>query len=191
MNYLEPNRFVLIGASTGGPGQIQKIISSLNKLEQTTIVIAQHMAEEFLPSFIKRLQESSENTILLAKDAQMLQSGCIYFCNAHTRVVKNNSKLCFTCEQSSKNSYNPNINVLFNSFVPFANTNTLCVILTGIGDDGVLGCKNLSLGGARTITESKESAIVDGMPSRARESIASIEIKDMQNIIQSIKEFSL
>ncbi|MDQ1298690.1 MAG: two-component system, chemotaxis family, protein-glutamate methylesterase/glutaminase [Campylobacterota bacterium] len=63
------------------------------------------------------------------------------------------------------------------------------VILTGIGEDGVDGCNNLSLNGAKCITENEHSAIVDGMPLRARTVIANIKATDMRHIIQEIKEF--
>ena len=65
----------------------------------------------------------------------------------------------------------------------------LCVILTGIGDDGVEACKNLSLSGARCITESETSAIVDCMPCRARSLVPNIEVYEIDKIVQIISEF--
>lgn len=185
------NKIVLIGASTGGPGEIQKIIFALPILKNSAIIIAQHMAIEFLPSFAKRLQEISKNHISIAQNGEPLTSGYIYFCNASTEVTKINSELYFTCMPSSLlNSYNPNINIIFKSLVPFAaDFEILALILTGIGDDGVAGCQELSLIGARIITQDKDSAIVDGMPFRARESVKNIEVKNMNSIIESVIEF--
>jgi two-component system chemotaxis response regulator CheB len=56
-----PSKIVLIGASTGGPGQIEKIINALPKLHDTSVIIAQHMALGFMPSFAKRLKENRLN----------------------------------------------------------------------------------------------------------------------------------
>lgn len=185
------DKIILIGASTGGPGQIQKIISALPLLKKSTIIIAQHMPAEFLPSFAKRLQELSENSISIAKNDEIIKNGYIYFCDADTEIEKRGLDLYFICKPSSLiNGYNPNINIVFKSLIPYTGDfEILALILTGIGNDGVDGCHKLSLNGVRTITESKESAIVDGMPFRARETIQGIEIKNMDSIIENIKEF--
>ena len=65
----------------------------------------------------------------------------------------------------------------------------MAIILTGIGDDGVDGCKELSLAGAKTATQNAQSAIVDGMPSRARKDVPNIEVLDIEEIKNKIKEF--
>lgn len=186
MKHLEPRKIVLIGASTGGPGQIKKIINSLPKLEDTTIIIAQHMVDGFMDSFASRLQNTSNNKISVVQDKQTFQKANIYICDGETMLNKG----IFTKKRASENSFNPNINILFNSFTSLAKEKEiLCVILTGIGDDGVEACKNLSLNGARCITENETSAIVDGMPSRARLLVTNIEIYDIDKIVKIISEF--
>ena len=183
-------KFVLIGASTGGPGQIEKIINALHPLESTVIVIAQHMVDGFVPSFMNRLGHNSKNPISMAENGASIEVGHIYVCNGHTQIIQHMSQFYFSQHESPKESYNPNINLLFSSFSSFANTiETLAVILTGIGDDGVNGCTELSLNGAKCITED-EHAIVDGMPSRARAVVANIQATNIDKIIQIIKEFS-
>lgn len=170
--------------------QIQKIISSLPELKSTTIIIAQHMARGFIPSFIKRLQEHSVYPVEKAENGERLQVGCIYVCIGHTEVIKRRGEYCFTQEASVGNTYNPDINLIFNSIVPLVDDfNILSAILTGIGEDGVEGCRALSEGGSRCLTETSESAIVDGMPCRARESISNIEVLEMDEIVKEIREF--
>jgi len=181
-----PKKIVLIGASTGGPGQIQKIINSLPKLQNTTIVIAQHMVDGFMDSFANRFQNISHNSISVVIDKQTFASNNIYICEGETKLTNSS----FSTKSSSLDSYNPNINILFNSFTSLTkDLKIVCVILTGIGDDGVEACKNLSLRGARCITESEKSAIVDGMPSRARALVPNIEVYDMKQIVEIISEF--
>lgn len=190
MKYSAPAKIILIGASTGGPGQIEKIVASLPELTCTTIIIAQHMAKGFIPSFAKRLKDHSINQISMAEDRTYIKSGSIYLCDGFTTVIKNALELFFKNKAAKDDQYNPDINTVFNSCVPLAkNIEILAVILTGIGDDGVDGCKNLSLNGARCITESEQSSIVDGMPSRARIEVPNIEISNMDEIINKIKGF--
>jgi len=190
MNSNPLNKIVLIGASTGGPGKIQELITQVQSLEYTCIIIAQHMAREFMPSFIKRLNSFSPYDIVMAEESMILESGAMYVCSEETAVIEKNAQLQFKKTDVSHALYNPNINVLFYSLVPLiGNYTVLSAILTGIGDDGVDGCKQLSERHARCLTETTESAIVDGMPSRARERIAAIEVLEMRDIIETIKEF--
>jgi len=79
---------------------------------------------------------------------------------------------------------------LFNSFLPLSKEiEILCVVLTGIGDDGVNACSALNANGARCLTETSESAIVDGMPKAARLLIPEIEVYDVDEIVKEIKKF--
>ena len=183
-------KIILIGASTGGPGQIQKIINSIPKLNNTTVIIAQHMVDGFIESFANQLKDSSHNSVSVIKDEQLLQNSHIYLCEGQTQIKKEGSALQFSHKRVAENSFNPDINQLFNSFIPLTkDIKILSVILTGIGDDGVSACKELSLNGARCVTESQKSAIVDGMPSRARLLVPNIEVEDINTIVKTISEF--
>lgn len=190
MKHSVPKKILLIAASTGGPGQIQKIIEILPNLQDTSLVIGQHMVDGFMESFTNRVQSISKNPVTLVKDNQLFEKSHIYICQGETALEINFDTLFFTQKLSSAHSFNPNINVVFNSFVPLCtNCEILSVVLTGIGDDGVEACKNLSMKGARCLTENQESAIVDGMPHRAREIVPNIEVCDLQTIIKIISEF--
>lgn len=191
MNSSVPKKIILIGASTGGPGEIQKIVEALPKLHNTSVLIGQHMVDGFLDSFTQRLQNTGTNTTSIARDKEALVSGHIYVCEGHTQVVQNSSSVYFSKSTAHAHSYNPDINILFNSFNTLTKeVKILCVILTGIGDDGVDACQNLSAKGARCITQSKESAIVDGMPSRVRLLVPKVEVCSTAEIIRKIKDFT-
>ena len=190
MKHSELKKIVLIGASTGGPGQIEKIVSSLPKLQNTTVIIAQHMVDGFINSFANRLKNSTQNLISVVANNQTLHNANIYLCDGQTQLKQDNYNLTFTHKAVQINSYNPDINNLFLSFVDVCkDVEILSVILTGIGDDGVNACKELSLNGAQCLTESAHSAIVDGMPSRARLFVPNVEVGDMETIIKKISEF--
>ena len=190
MKHSVPKKIVLIGASTGGPGQIKKIIASLPLLKETSIVIAQHMACGFMESFTSSLQTLSKNEIRLVRDNTIFHNTQIHICEGDTEVHLVNSQLHFSYHTAQSNTYNPNINKLFHSFVPFSNKiKILCVILTGIGDDGVNACLELSNNGAVCMTETQQSAIVDGMPHRAREFVPNIGAFSIDELIHKINEF--
>lgn len=147
------------------------------------------MVEGFILSYMGRLQQKSKNPLCMAENNTRIEVGHIYVCSGETQILQQNSQLLFMRKESPKDTYNPNINLLFSSFATFTKEiQTLGVILTGIGEDGVDGCNLLSLNGAKCLTEDA-SAIVDGMPSRARVLIKDIHIGNSNQIVQTIKEF--
>lgn len=190
MRGFEPHKIVIIGASTGGPGQIEKIVASLDKLYDTTVIVAQHMAADFIPSFAKRLQQNSKNQVSLALHDTQVETGSIYLCSGITTLKRDGYRVHFNVTSPLENRYNPDIDSVFKSLVPFASeVNIFGVILTGIGDDGVEGCKELSSVGASVMTQDAKSSIVDGMPFRARKEIQNIAVGNIEEIREKIKEF--
>jgi two-component system chemotaxis response regulator CheB len=182
---------VLIGASTGGPGHIQQIIAELPSDSKTAYIIAQHMGAEFIPSFIGRLRTITSLPVETPQNNTLLRPGHIYVCSGKTRLVADNHAIHFTHTLSETYDYNPDINTLFHSASLLSNRLELMgVILTGIGADGVDGCRQLAMNNVHCITESEESAIVDGMPARAREHIPTIEVAPLHAIVEAIREFS-
>lgn len=190
MGQNELERVVLVGASTGGPGQIESIIKALPPLRYTTVVIAQHMASDFLGSFAKRLSQQSTNSVWVIEDKMVLKTGGIYVAQGVMTLEEGWDGLVCHLAPPKENRFNPDINSIFSAFALFSKRfKILGVILTGIGDDGVQGCKELSLKGAATLTQTAQSAIVDGMPARARQEIANIEILSTDEIKNKIAEF--
>lgn len=190
MRQNELDRVVLVGASTGGPGQIESILKALPSLGHTTIIIAQHMASDFLGSFAKRLSQQSANSVHVIENKMALEAGCIYVAQGVATLLEERDALVFYISPPKENRFNPDINSIFSAFSPYTKRfKMLGVILTGIGDDGVQGCKELALYGARTLTQTAQSAIVDGMPARARQEVAGIEVLNTDEIKDKIKEF--
>ena len=187
MRLLKQTKILLIGASTGGPSEIEKIINSLPSLQNTLVVIAQHMPELFLENFAKTLQRKSPNPLVpLAKNTP-LQSGNIYLCKESMLV---DAKSLEFKKPNDKGFYNPDIEILFGSFVSLAREyEMMAVILTGIGNDGSKAALQLSQNGARILTEDAKSSIVDGMPSAVRKSVAKAEAYSLEKIIEEIGGF--
>lgn len=148
------------------------------------------MAVGFMPSFAKHLLERSQSALSLVENNALMERGNIYVCTERTTLLSNNSIFFFSKEPLLEHSFNPDINLLFSSVTPFThNFEILSVILTGIGSDGVDGCKALGAKGCQCLTETEQSAIVDGMPSRARAEVPNIKVQNIDEIIRTIKEF--
>ncbi len=162
-------KLILIGSSTGGPGHIQKIIKSIQKDFDATILVAQHMQSSFLASFAKQLNNNSQIDVLLLKNNQLLRNRKVYILDENYEIMKDRQGIRAKKDDTTL-SYTPNIDLLFNSLVKISTgIKILCIVLTGIGDDGAKGALNLAKSGATCIYESQESAIVYGMPKAAHE----------------------
>ena len=187
MNHLKHNTLILIGASTGGPGHIQKIIESLSLDHRSPLVIAQHIADEYVPSFVNRLQSHTVLKIMAVEDQLPVLPGHVYICSLSTQVVISSAGLVFKKSNAHTHRYNPDIDVLFTSAADLIPThNVLAIILTGIGDDGARGCKALHEKGATCIAESESSAVVYGMPMQVKAISTHIKIQSLDEIIQTI-----
>ncbi|MEA1916786.1 MAG: chemotaxis protein CheB [Campylobacterota bacterium] len=154
-----------------------------------THVIAQHMGYEFISSFTKQLDGVCNIDVEEASCGTLLCNSKIYVCSQTTKIILKNSQYLFEKECSSKAQYNPDINRLFSSVAQLnSNLKILGVILTGIGDDGVLGCEELS-GEATCITSDEKSSVVYGMPAQAAKRVKNIKIESLDEIVSTINKF--
>lgn len=190
MKSLERKKLILIGASTGGPAHLEKIVAALPVKLNCSIIIAQHMGYEFIQSFVKRLNERSPHSIRCADDEEIVKSGEIFILSKTTQLYSSPYGLKFSLVEKPNSHYNPDIDSLFFSVCKYVQAyEILSVLLTGIGDDGANGCVELENAGAQCVVESEKSAIVYGMPARAKERGKNILVKDLDEIIEIIKQF--
>ncbi len=189
MNYLK-HKLIIIGASTGGPGHIEQILSSLQKDFSASVVIAQHMGEEYLPSFARALDERCTLRVSLIQNGMEILKNRVYVCSGSCRFVLQNGVVKIEKTESVKNGFNPDIDMLINSAVNLKDELSLMgIILTGIGSDGSKGCSELLDVGVRCLGESHKSAVVFGMPKNAKEMNDKVELMDLKRIINEIVEF--
>jgi len=179
------HRLVFIGASTGGPGHIKKIIRNLSSNTSTSFIIAQHMHDEILKSFVSQLSNLTELAIYLAEDKTSIKPSSIYICKESLQVSYKKN-LFFL--RAPKSRYTPSIDTLFQSAVRLIpQFEIIAIILTGIGNDGAQGMQELYKKGAVCIVESQKSAKVYGMPKAAYEYSPKIETMHIDDIAKYLK----
>lgn len=184
------NKIALIGASTGGPGHLTKIIRALPAEIKGALIIAQHMNHSFLPGFVKKIGEQCAIQTTLMQKGDYIIDNRIFVVTGRSSVRVENGSLICSEVKSVVDSYNPDIDHLFSSFSEvISSTKVMGVILTGIGDDGVKGCVKLSQKSSVCIAESEKSAVVYGMPQRAKEQVLGVKVLSIDEIAQMIKEF--
>jgi two-component system, chemotaxis family, protein-glutamate methylesterase/glutaminase len=163
---------VVIGASTGGPGAIEQIITNLPRNLQIPVVIAQHMPARFLETFTTRLNDHSPIPVKLAHRGELVKSGHIYIASGESNtcieINHMNGEPMFTSTNRKYAEFNfPSINCLFESAAEAYGSRCIGVLLTGMGRDGATGLAKIKNKGGYTIAQDEESSVVFGMPKAA------------------------
>ena len=180
---------LLIGASTGGPSHIQKIVTAIDNLDKSVLIIAQHIGEEHINPFVNQLNGITAFRVEAAKEDKELLEKHIYVVSGLSSIDYHHNKLLLKYEEN-KDGFNPNINHLFNSVAAFCKDfRVISVILTGIGDDGAQGSYSIAKQGGSCIAESEESAIVYGMPLRTLELNPIVKVAHLDVIAKKLMDF--
>lgn len=168
--YRAKDRIVAIGASTGGVEALTQLISAL-PAEAPPVVITQHMPAKFTSSFAQRLNGKSAVTVVEAIDGQAIEAGHVYLApggERHLEVQGASRPTCRLVDAPPVNGHCPSVDVLFRSVIPFG-PRAVAVILTGMGNDGAAGIKEIRESGALTLGQNQESSVVYGMARVAME----------------------
>ncbi len=188
--YLKLSKIIVIGASTGGPKQIERIIKALPPTFGATVVIAQHMDNQYIPSFVKRLACISPLGLRQMRPGLSLDTGGVYVCTSDCAVQKKQGHYYCITPQTILSDYNPSVDTLFDSVSRLGlGSDLLGVVLTGIGSDGAAGLASICKAGGVAMVENKESSVVYGMPQRAKELSPCASEYDLQELIEKILEF--
>jgi two-component system chemotaxis response regulator CheB len=157
----------VIGASTGGPAAVQRILQALPARFPMPVVVVQHMPPGFTRPFAERLASLSRVRVAEAQDGVRLLPGMALIAPAgqHLRVSPNLA-VVLTPEPSDA-KHIPSVDVTMRSAARSRPGRVLAVLLTGMGEDGAEGMATIRAGGGVTIAESESSCVVYGMPRAA------------------------
>ena len=159
---------IVIGASTGGPPVIHKILSRLPANYAYPIVVAQHMSAEFIENFVRWLDMSVAVKVKEAQDLEEMKAGMVYVApkGFHILLQKNLIRLE---EASLDEIIVPKISKLFASIGEKEAKETLAILLSGMGEDGADAMRTLRDFGAMTVAQNQESSVVYGMAKKAKD----------------------
>jgi two-component system chemotaxis response regulator CheB len=177
---------VAIGASTGGPSALLDVLGRLPASLPVPVVIAQHIADGFVPGLASWLDAASAIRVVAAQEGQVLEAGTAYFAPTKANLKLEGSTLTFS-EASPSQLYVPNIDTLFESAVVSHGAGAVGVLLTGMGADGAEGLKLLRNAGAATIAQDEATSTVFGMPRVAAEIGAAEQVLPVQKIAEAVE----
>ncbi len=160
------HEILAIGASTGGPPALQHILARLPKTFPVPVVIAQHMPKIFTQSFSQRLDATSQLQVKEAEDGEMLKSGVAYIVpgDRHMSVKRKGSTVSIQFNDAVQYIYRPSVDLLMGSTAAAYDRRSFGVILTGMGNDGLAGMKEMKAKGGYIIAQDEETCVVYGMP---------------------------
>lgn len=160
---------VAIGASTGGTQALEVVLGALPRVSPGVVVV-QHMPEKFTSTFAERLDSICQVQVKEAAHGDRVVQGRVLIAPGGKHMVLRRNGAYYHVDVTDGppvNRHRPSVDVLFRSTAKYAGRNALGIILTGMGDDGARGLKEMLDAGAHTIGQDEASCVVYGMPKEA------------------------
>jgi two-component system, chemotaxis family, protein-glutamate methylesterase/glutaminase len=162
-------KVIVVGASTGGTQALAIFLESFPH-DCPGIVIVQHMPEYFTAAFSKRLDSLCQITVKEAENNDTVIRGRALIApgNHHLLLKRSGARYYVEIKEGPLVSrHRPSVDVLFRSTARYAGKNAIGVIMTGMGDDGARGMREMKDAGAATIAQDEATSVVFGMPQEA------------------------
>jgi two-component system chemotaxis response regulator CheB len=175
---------LVIGASTGGPSAVQKVLSELPEDYPFPVIVVQHMPPVFTRQFSMRLERNTALKGKEAVDGDKLEVGTILVAPGGHHLVISGKKnpMAEIVEKTDQDRFVPSVNVTMSSVAAVYGEMAIGVLLTGMGNDGADGLYQIREAGGYTIAESEESSVVYGMPRAAQKKGAVQDVVHLDKI---------
>jgi len=176
---------IVLGASTGGPRALERILTQLPKNLTIPVVIAQHMPASFMVAFANRLNQLTPLQVSIAGQGSELVAGNVYLAagDANLTIEYKRKSYVFAATEQQFTAYNnPSIDALMLSVAKVYKERAIGVVLSGMGKDGAIGLKAMKTAGSYTVGQSEASCIVYGMPKAAVEMEAVKQVVHLDEI---------
>lgn len=182
---------VVVGASTGGPNAVERVLSTL-PLGDCRVLVVQHMPEAFTARFARRLDAASAYDVREATDGARIGAGeaLVARGGAHMEVTSyRRGRLRVRLrEELPGRSVRPSVDVTMESAASVVTDPLVGVVLTGMGGDGADGIAAISRAGGRTLAQSEDTCVIYGMPKRAVETGRVDAVRPLDDIGRAVTE---
>ena len=188
-----PFEAVVVGASLGGPGVIQRLLAALPASFPLPIAICQHMTDGITGAWAERLDHAVPLEVIEAYDRAAFEPGCVYIGPAgrHLTVERGPHGLRLRLRADTTGAHHvPSIDALFASAADTVGSGAVAVLLTGLGHDGADGMTRVRNSSGYTIAQSSEEASAASMPDSADARGAVVERLGIGEIAQRLVELT-
>ncbi len=156
-----------IGASTGGPAALQRLLPALPGDFPIPVVVIQHMPEAFSESFAKRLAQMSCIDVELVRHGQVLRPGHVYIAPGGRQMLLEEGRQGISAslrDPEADEIFHPSIDLALSSMASHLKGEVLALILTGMGADGCQGGREIKRRGGVVWAQDEASSVIFGMP---------------------------
>ena len=171
-----------IGASTGGPGAITTVLSTLPEHFPVAIVIIVHVDEEFAPGMARWMNGIAKMPIRPVREGECPKVGEVLLAATNEHLVLARDQTLHYTPEPVDYPYRPSVNAFFSSLTLHWRGEAVGVLLTGMGADGAEGLKTMRQKGWHTIAQDEETSVIYGMPKAAAKIDAASEILPLERI---------
>jgi two-component system chemotaxis response regulator CheB len=165
---LTPPRVLVIGASTGGPQALNRLVVQIDTvIQRAPVLITQHMPPTFTAVLAEHLARVSKFPVREASDGEEVNAGAIYLApgGKHMKVERRDGSAVIVIDDGPMvNFCKPAVDPLFESAAQVWGSKVLALVLTGMGSDGLAGAKEVVAAGGHVIAQDEETSVVWGMP---------------------------
>ncbi|RKH42235.1 chemotaxis-specific protein-glutamate methyltransferase CheB [Corallococcus sicarius] len=158
---------IVIGASTGGPGALVRVVSALPADLSVPVLIVQHMPPLFTRLLAELLEVASKLRVREAVAGEQVRAGTVWVApgDFHLALVRSATGVRLVTHQGpAENACRPALDVLFRSAVEVYGAGVLAVVLTGMGQDGLRGCRQVDEAGGQVVVQDQASCVIGSMP---------------------------
>jgi two-component system chemotaxis response regulator CheB len=183
---------VVIGISTGGPQALRQVIPLFPANFPVPIAVVLHMPVGYTEMYAQRLNEICALEVVEAKDGEAIRPGTMFLAPAgrHLSFRRDgdgpvNAHLDL---RPADTPHRPAVDVLFRSAADVYGSRVLGVVMTGMGNDGVVGAAHIKAKGGRVVTEDESSCVVYGMPRAVVEACSSDRVATLSEMAATISD---
>lgn len=181
------HKVMAIGASTGGPAALVRVLETMPATIGVPILIVQHLSAPFAEALAEWLDGQSPHTVRFARDQQPLTSSGVWLAPAGQHLVVQGAQLRLS-NAAERHSCRPSVDVLFESLALACGRTAVACLLTGMGRDGAEGLLRIRQAGGHTIAQDEASSVIYGMPREAALLGAASQILPLSKIGAALAE---
>jgi two-component system, chemotaxis family, protein-glutamate methylesterase/glutaminase len=164
---LPPALMVVVGASTGGPQAVLRLLSDLAAPFHLPIAMVQHIETGFDKGYADWLSAETGHEVALARDGELPLPGRVYVAPTDSHLRFSARGLELDAAGPKVQNQKPSVDVLFRSAAERYGEGALGVLLTGMGRDGAEGCAAIRSREGFTVAQDEASSLIFGMPKAA------------------------
>ncbi len=183
---------LVIGVSTGGPAALDVLLPSLPQNFPLPVLIVQHMPELFTKLLAERLNERSLLRVTEAIEGDEVRPGTVHFARGDWHMEVLAAARCglpptlHLTQAALENHCRPAVDVLFRSAAKVYGSGVLAVVLTGMGSDGLAGCRIIRARGGTVLAQDRASSTIWGMPAAVANAGLAQRVLPLQSIAREL-----